>query len=244
MSGKNNLKMRKFKLSDLDTVRDLIHKTIDINYLPFYNAEAIKYFKDYHNNENILKGTKEGYTIVLEKSNRIIGTATLIDDYITRVFVNPKFQKKGLGKLLMQKLQTKALSAGIRTVKLDSSLPAKKFYDSLGYKTIKKTFVKVKNGKKLDYYKMKKLLKNNRFSGYLKISPVKTDRDIRTVKRLFIEYADSLECDLCFQNFDEELANLPGDYAPPSGCLLLARYNGKAAGCIALRKLSDSASVR
>ncbi|MGD0784414.1 MAG: GNAT family N-acetyltransferase [Sedimentisphaerales bacterium] len=154
--------MRKFKSSDLDTVRDLIHKTIDINYLPFYNAESIKYFKDYHNNENILKGTKEGYTIVLEKSNRIIGTATLIDDYIMRVFVNPKFQKKGLGKLLMQKLQTKALSAGIRTVKLDSSLPAKKFYDSLGYKTIKKTFVKVKNGKKLDYYKMKKLLRTQK----------------------------------------------------------------------------------
>ncbi|MGA2915546.1 MAG: GNAT family N-acetyltransferase [Sedimentisphaerales bacterium] len=76
----------------------------------------------------------------------------------------------------------------------------------------------------------------------LKISPAQTDKDIKAVKRLFVEYADSLECDLCFQNFKEELANLPGDYAPPSGCLLLARYNGKAAGCIALRKLSGSIS--
>ncbi len=154
--------MRKFKLSDLDTVRDLIHKTIDINYLPFYNAEAIKYFKDYHNIKNILKAAKEGYTVVLEKGNRIIGTATLIDNYITRVFVNPKFQKQGFGKLLMQKLETKALVAGTRLVKLDSSLPAKKFYDSLGYKTIRKTFVKVENGKKLDYYKMKKLLRTQK----------------------------------------------------------------------------------
>jgi GNAT superfamily N-acetyltransferase len=160
MSEKNNLKIRKFKPSDLDIVRDLIHKTIDISYSEAYNAEAIKYFKDYHNNKNILKAAKEGYTIVLEKGNRIIGVAALIDGYITRVFVNPKFQKQGLGKLLMQKLETKALSAGTRLVKLDSSLPAKKFYDSLGYKTIKKTFVKVENGKKLNYYKMEKLLKS------------------------------------------------------------------------------------
>ena len=82
----------------------------------------------------------------------------MIDGYITRVFVNPEFQGQGLGKLLMEKLEIKALSAGIRIVKLDSSLPAKNFYDSLGYKTIKKTFVKVKNSKKLDYYKMKKSL--------------------------------------------------------------------------------------
>ncbi|MGB8226626.1 MAG: GNAT family N-acetyltransferase [Sedimentisphaerales bacterium] len=159
MLEKNKLKIRKFKSSDLDAVRDLIHKTIDINYPRVYSAEAIKYFKDYHNNKNILKAAKEGYTVVLEKGNRLIGTATLIDGYITRVFVNPEFQKQGLGKLLMKKLEAKALLAGIRTVKLDSSLPAKKFYDSLDYKTIKKTFVKVENGKKLDYYKMEKRLR-------------------------------------------------------------------------------------
>jgi ribosomal protein S18 acetylase RimI-like enzyme len=76
----------------------------------------------------------------------------------------------------------------------------------------------------------------------LNIFQVETDEDLQAVKRLFIEYADSLGFDLCFQHFEEELANLPGDYAPPSGCLLLARHNGQAAGCIALRKLSDNIS--
>jgi len=242
MPGKNNIKMRKFKLSDLDTVRDLIHNTIDISYSKVYNTEAIKYFKDYHNDKNILKDAKEGYIIVLESNNQIIGTGTIINDYITRVFVNPEFQKHGFGKLLMEKLETKALSAGISVVKLDSSLPAKRFYDSLGYETIEKTFVEVGNGKKLDYYKMEKSLKSNRLPTMLKIFSAETNKDIKTVKQLFVEYADSLGFDLCFQNFDEELANLPGDYAPPSGCLLLARYNGEAAGCIALRKLSDCIS--
>jgi putative acetyltransferase len=73
----------------------------------------------------------------------------------------------------------------------------------------------------------------------LKIFPVETDKDLETIRELFVEYADSLGFDLDFQNFEEELANLPGDYALPQGCLLLAKYEGQAAGCVALRKLSD-----
>ena len=57
--------------------------------------------------------------------------------------------------------------------------------------------------------------------------------------RLFKEYADSLEISLDFQNFDEELAALPGCYAPPEGCILLATWQGQIAGCVALRKLED-----
>jgi len=74
----------------------------------------------------------------------------------------------------------------------------------------------------------------------LKIFPVEIKEDIDAARKLFIEYADSLGFDLCFQNFEEELANLPGDYAPPEGCLLLAKYKDEVAGCVALRKLSDS----
>ncbi len=60
---------------------------------------------------------------------------------------------------------------------------------------------------------------------------------IEEVRGLFHEYGLSLGFSLCFQSFDEELKNLPGAYAPPSGRLLLARCAGHAAGCIALRKL-------
>jgi predicted GNAT family N-acyltransferase len=75
-----------------------------------------------------------------------------------RVFVEPALQKRGLGKLIMQKLEEKALSSAISIVKLDASLPSKKFYDSLGYVTLEETFLEVENGKKLDYYKMEKSL--------------------------------------------------------------------------------------
>jgi putative acetyltransferase len=60
---------------------------------------------------------------------------------------------------------------------------------------------------------------------------------IEQTRALFLEYADSLGFSLCFQSFDEELKNLPGAYAVPSGRLLLALYEQQAAGCVALRNL-------
>ena len=60
---------------------------------------------------------------------------------------------------------------------------------------------------------------------------------IAFIRELFQEYAQSLGFSLCFQNFDKELAGLPGDYAPPEGRLLLATHESVPAGCVALHKL-------
>ena len=62
---------------------------------------------------------------------------------------------------------------------------------------------------------------------------------IAQARELFLEYAQSLGFSLCFQNFDQELATLPGDYAPPNGRLLLVEYQNQLAGCVALHKLQD-----
>jgi ribosomal protein S18 acetylase RimI-like enzyme len=62
---------------------------------------------------------------------------------------------------------------------------------------------------------------------------------LEEVRQLFLEYANSLEFSLCFQDFETELIELPGKYSLPYGNLILALVNGKAAGCIALRKISD-----
>jgi len=58
-------------------------------------------------------------------------------------------------------------------------------------------------------------------------------------RRLFEEYAASLDFDLSFQDFDREVASLPGDYAPPRGAILLAEDDSGVAGCVALRPLAD-----
>ena len=65
--------------------------------------------------------------------------------------------------------------------------------------------------------------------------------DLAITREIFTEYAQQLGIDLCFQNFEAELADLPGEYSAPAGALLLALVDGEVAGCCGLRPL-DSAS--
>lgn len=60
---------------------------------------------------------------------------------------------------------------------------------------------------------------------------------VPAVRELFLEYVSATGVDLCFQNFDTELAELPGKYAPPEGRLFMAVANREHAGCVALRPL-------
>ena len=71
----------------------------------------------------------------------------------------------------------------------------------------------------------------------LAIVPADSQPRLQLIRQLFREYADSIEIDLCFQGFEEELALLPGKYAPPTGRLLLAMAGEQIAGCAALRPL-------
>jgi ribosomal protein S18 acetylase RimI-like enzyme len=75
-----------------------------------------------------------------------------------------------------------------------------------------------------------------------KIEPADSPERIALARELFQEYAESLGVDLCFQNFGQELAGLPGDYAPPDGRLLLAFDADQAAGCVALREIGEGIS--
>jgi putative acetyltransferase len=69
------------------------------------------------------------------------------------------------------------------------------------------------------------------------IEHVAGPEDVEAVRMLFLEYQESLGVDLCFQGFDRELVELPGDYTPPGGRLLVARDGGAAVACVALRRL-------
>jgi putative acetyltransferase len=73
----------------------------------------------------------------------------------------------------------------------------------------------------------------------LTIADVRTAEQVSQARRLFQEYAASLDTDLCFQGFEAELARLPGEYAPPKGELLLALWTGQPVGCVALRPLDE-----
>jgi GNAT superfamily N-acetyltransferase len=69
----------------------------------------------------------------------------------------------------------------------------------------------------------------------IEIRPAELPGEVPVVRRLFLEYAEGLGVDLCFQDFEAELASLPGKYSPPRGRLMLAWDGDSALGCIALR---------
>jgi GNAT superfamily N-acetyltransferase len=73
----------------------------------------------------------------------------------------------------------------------------------------------------------------------MEIKQAETDEQIAEVRKIFREYESWLGLDLCFQGFEEELANLPGKYAQPKGRLYIFEVDAEVAGCIALRPLED-----
>jgi GNAT superfamily N-acetyltransferase len=73
----------------------------------------------------------------------------------------------------------------------------------------------------------------------MRIVQAESAEEIELARTLFEEYATWLEISLCFQNFDKEVAGLPGDYAKPSGRLLLAFVDDQLVGCVAMRKIGN-----
>ncbi|MEC9345032.1 MAG: GNAT family N-acetyltransferase [Pseudomonadota bacterium] len=73
----------------------------------------------------------------------------------------------------------------------------------------------------------------------IRVSAATGPDDIAAARTLFLEYAESLDFNLCFQGFDAEMARFPGEYAPPGGTLLLARDGDAVVGCVALRPAPD-----
>jgi ribosomal protein S18 acetylase RimI-like enzyme len=76
----------------------------------------------------------------------------------------------------------------------------------------------------------------------MRITQALAAADIAIVRGLFLEYQSQLGIDLSYQQFDEEVSSLPGDYAPPRGRLLLAWHDDAPVGCVGLREIPDGAA--
>jgi len=149
---KHNL--RKITTGDIIKVSDLIYKTVDISYSPVYPQEAICYFKSEHSVAQIQKKMMDSYRIVCEFEGEIVATGCLDSDYIGGVYVSPQHQGMGFGKLIMADLLAKAKANGFARINLHASLPSKKFYDSLGFKTVCATHTDFENNARMDYFDM------------------------------------------------------------------------------------------
>jgi GNAT superfamily N-acetyltransferase len=158
MTGKNHLHVREFRATDLFAVKSLIHRALVLCYAGHYCPEAIRFFVNYHDEKAILCDAREGCIIVFEKAGRIVGTGTLTGNEVKRVFVDPACQQEGVGRLIMEQLENLAAAAGAALVKLDASLPSRSFYEHLGYAMVEEASLPVENGRRLDFFRMQKMM--------------------------------------------------------------------------------------
>lgn len=159
MSSSQQVRVRAFEPPDLEGVSDLINKTIRVSYGDIYLKEIMDYFDMFHWGGNILKAARDGYTVVADRQGKIVATGSLAGEAILKVFVDPAHQKQGLGGMIMKELEKHAAASGVQTVRLRALANAKKFYESLGYRTISQGAVEVDNARHLEYYEMVKSLR-------------------------------------------------------------------------------------
>jgi GNAT superfamily N-acetyltransferase len=153
-----NIKLRQMKITDLEPVYELVQKTIATSYADVYPPEAIEFFKNHHSKENILKDLERGYIVVAESGGLLLGTGTIIGTSIRRVFINPEYQHQGVGKIIANKLERKAKSAGLAKLDLSASLKSRRFWEAMGFVATGEFALPVANAKKLIFYEMIKTL--------------------------------------------------------------------------------------
>ncbi len=132
---------------DFIKVKYLIDEVSYFTYKSLIPKEGYEYLK---NNlwglEILKKDAREGYTIVVKDDDKIIGTGTIVGDYISKIYVKPEYHGHGIGKLIVKCLEDKAKSNGVKTIFLASNVSAEKFYTKLGYKTTENREMSTPNG--------------------------------------------------------------------------------------------------
>jgi GNAT superfamily N-acetyltransferase len=141
--------------SDLNIVRGIVATTISGNYPLYYPSDVVQFFLDHHAPERILTDIETGGVSLFEANSVIVGTGTIRENEIKRVFVLPEHQGRGYGSLIMKQLEDMAFRR-YPIVRLDASLPAFGMYLSRGYKLRAWRKIVMSSGQVLCYHEMEK----------------------------------------------------------------------------------------
>jgi len=150
--------IRPFNEADLDSLRAVIWRTIDVSYSCPYPPRAVQFFKDHHSEKKIAGRRRSGEILVLERDGSILATGALVGNEIVGVFVDPDHQGQGHGKAIMTELERRARAEGISEVHLSVSLPSRAFYERLGYEILEPRSLDVGGGQHLHYWSGRKVL--------------------------------------------------------------------------------------
>lgn len=151
------------KADDFETIVNIVHTTINTIYPMYYPDDVVKYFLNHHSKENIKKAmNNEKIMLVNDGSGSVVGTGTLYNNEIKRMFILPQYQGNSYGTQLLEKLEQLAIDNGHETVVLSASLPAYGLYKNRGYVPIKYNKIITEKGQVLCYNEMQKTLFSNK----------------------------------------------------------------------------------
>ena len=147
--------IRAAKETDFDSVKNITQTTIWSVYPKYYPSGAVQFFSDHHSDDRIKADIDTGDVYLLEADGIGIGTVTVADDEINRLFVLPEFQHRGYGKELMD-FAEEIIRGKHDHIILDASLPAKQIYLKRGYVATKYNMIETGNGDYLCFDVMEK----------------------------------------------------------------------------------------
>ncbi len=143
-------------ISDLGIIKQITHKTITEIYPHYYSDGAVSFFLNHHNENNIIDDIKKHCVyICVDTEDTIVGTVTIKNNEICRLFVLTEYQGNGYGKELLEFAEM-TISNNYDEIKIDASLSAKMIYLKRGYKETEYHTIKTENNDYLCYDVMKK----------------------------------------------------------------------------------------
>lgn len=152
------MEIRKADINDLELVFNITETTIKAIYPHYYPKGAVDFFLSHHCAENIRNDIKSGNVYLLLYEEKKIGTITVKENHINRLFILPEFQKKGGGRILMD-FAEKLILEQYTEIATDASLPAKGMYLKRGYTETSYNTILTENGDYLCYDEMRKNIK-------------------------------------------------------------------------------------
>jgi len=161
MPATNSLSIRRFSKNDLSPLCNLISETIEKCYTEIYPPKAVRFFIAYHAPENILRDAAVGIVLVGWRGGTPVATATLVNNYVCRVFVHPQCQGQGFGKEMSDAIERLAIDKSIDKLELDASLTSRRFWERLGWR-VTTNELEIVDDEPLEYYKMMKILVNSK----------------------------------------------------------------------------------
>jgi len=155
-----NLIIQNADINNIYEIQSLIYHTIDNNFVKIYPQSVNSYLKSYHSIQSISDDIRNGYCIIGKINNSIVATGTLINNYIKSLYVNPLFQRKGIGSIIINYLEQYAINNNVKEILIDATIGSENFYVKLGYKIIELKRWKINDSTYMNYYEIKKTITN------------------------------------------------------------------------------------